>query len=74
MFNELTYSQRNLSFLYYCSSKDSGCKARFKLRKDNAIVSSYVNYINESPKYFKSKTAEYIRQMERKEKRLLFNV
>lgn len=72
MCNGHTYSQRNLSSSYYCSSKDLGCKARIKLGIGGKIVSSYLNHIHDPPKYFKTKTGEYIRKMERN-KRLFFN-
>lgn len=72
MFNEHTYSQRNLSSSYYCSSKDLGCKARIKLGKYGEIISSNLHHIHEPPTYYKTKTGEYIRKMERK-KRLFLN-
>ncbi|KAL0831870.1 hypothetical protein ABMA28_001400 [Loxostege sticticalis] len=51
MMNEYTYSQNAQTLNYYCSKKDSGCKARIKLNKDGRIKEAICKHFHAPPKY-----------------------
>ncbi|CAH2040250.1 unnamed protein product, partial [Iphiclides podalirius] len=51
MMDGYTYSQNANSHNYYCSKKDSGCKARIKLAKDGRINQALCTHFHERPRY-----------------------
>lgn len=62
MLNGYTYSQMRCTNNYYCSKKDSGCKARVKLLDDGSIsVNSIIVHIHPPPKYMITATGRYIK-------------
>lgn len=61
MVNEYTFSQKNNSTSYYCSKKDSGCKARIRLDATGKIVQADVNHTHDPPKYVVLANGKYVK-------------
>ena len=62
MYQGFTFSQQHRSQNYYCSKKDSGCKARVKLDRDGRILpTSQTIHCHPPPKYLVMAKGEYIK-------------
>ncbi|KAF9412002.1 hypothetical protein HW555_009357 [Spodoptera exigua] len=51
MYQGYTYSQQHHTRNYYCSKKNSGCKARLKLDYDGKILSGFTEHFHPAPSY-----------------------
>ncbi|KAH9645073.1 hypothetical protein HF086_005618 [Spodoptera exigua] len=62
MFQGYTYSQQHQTRNYYCSKKDSGCKARLKLDCNGKILpTSFIQHLHPPPKYVVMPKGQYVK-------------
>lgn len=61
MMNGYTYSQNAQSRNYYCSKKDSGCRARIKLKENGQVREANCKHTHAPPVYIRTSSGEYIK-------------
>lgn len=62
MYKGYTYSQQHWSANYYCSKKDSGCKAKIKLDSLGRILPiSQIEHMHPPPQYLMMPKGNYVK-------------
>ncbi|CAH2040252.1 unnamed protein product, partial [Iphiclides podalirius] len=60
MLDNYTFSQMKLTHNFYCSKKDSGCKARVKLF-NGSILKKFTEHNHPPPKYVVTPNGFYVK-------------
>ncbi|KPJ13097.1 hypothetical protein RR48_05206 [Papilio machaon] len=56
-----TYAQHMYGLLYYCTRKNSGCKARIKLNKHGNVTAYDPCHLHEPPLYYVTSKGKYVK-------------